>query len=114
MLDGGVHSDPMRGGNPLIQFALYVAAGFPQPQNPPAVDELSVQWLDEWFAGDTGAGDGTPAGSTIDIPTPQGTAHGVVIGPPHATKLLVGPLTFEPSTPSTIPPVHPSMATLAA
>ena len=114
VLDGGVHSDPMRGGNPLIQLALYVAAGFPQPQNPPAVDELSVQWLNEWFAGDTGAGDGTLAGTTIDVPTPQGTAHGVVIGPPPATKLLAGTLVIQPSTPSTIPPVHPTMATLAA
>ena len=32
----------MRGGNPLIQFAAYLVAGFPQPQNPPAVDQLST------------------------------------------------------------------------
>jgi hypothetical protein len=71
LLGGGVRSDSMQGGNPLIQFALYVAAGFPEPQNPPAVDELSVQWFNEWFAGDTSSGDDPVSGTTIDIP-PQG------------------------------------------
>lgn len=114
VLEGGVHSDPMRGGNPLIQFALYVAAGFPQPQNPPAVDQLSVQWVNEWFAGNTGEGDDLVPGTTIDVPTPQGTAHGVVIGNSPVAKLLRGPVSIEPSTPSTIPPVNPKLATLAA
>lgn len=114
VLEGGVHSDPMRGGNPLIQFALYVAAGFPQPQNPPAVDELSVQWANEWFAGNTGEGDDLVPGTTIDVPTPNGTARGVVIGNPPVAKLLRGPVSIEPSTPSTIPPANPTLATLAA
>jgi hypothetical protein len=114
VLDGGVHSDSMQGGNPLIQFALYVAAGFPQPQNPPAVDELSVQWFNEWFAGDTDEGDDFVAGTTIDIPTPRGTAHGVVIGNAPEVRLLRGPVTIEPTTPSTIPQANPKLATLAA
>jgi pimeloyl-ACP methyl ester carboxylesterase len=114
VLEGGVHSDPMRGGNPLIQFALYVAAGFPQPQNPPAVDELSVQWANEWFAGNTDEGDDLVPGTTIDVLTPQGTAHGVVIGNSPVAKLLRGPVTIEPSTPSTIPPVNPKLASLVA
>jgi hypothetical protein len=114
VLEGGVHSDPMRGGNPLIQFALYVAAGFPQPQNPPAVDQLSVQWANEWFAGNTDEGDDLVPGTTVDVLTPQGTAHGVVIGNSPAAKLLRGPVSIAPSAPSTIPPVNPKLATLAA
>ena len=113
VLTGGVHMDSMRGGNPLIQFAAYVVAGFPQPQNPPAVDTLTAQWFDEWFAGDTGVGDDLLPGSTIDIPTPQGTAHGVVIGtPPAAATALLGPVTFEPAAPTTIPQVHATLASL--
>lgn len=34
VVDGGVHMDSMLGGNPLIQFAAYLVAGIPQPQNP--------------------------------------------------------------------------------
>ncbi|MBJ7338091.1 hypothetical protein [Mycolicibacterium sp.] len=121
VLAGGVHSDSMRGGNPLIQLALYLAAGFPQPQNPPAVDELSAQWFNEWFAGNTGEGDclapGTGCltpGTTVDVPTPQGTALGVVIGDPPATTLRDGPIQLASSTPTTIPTANPTMASLAA
>ncbi|HVQ50957.1 MAG TPA: hypothetical protein VMS92_13020 [Mycobacterium sp.] len=104
VLTGGVHMDSMRGGNPLIQFAAYVVAGFPQPQNPPAVDALMAQWFDEWFDGHTGVGDDLVPGSTIDIPTPQGTAHGVVIGtPPAAATALLGPVMFESAAPTTVP-----------
>jgi len=113
-LTDGVHMDSMRGGNPIIQFAAYVAAGFPVPQNPPAVDTLMAQWFNEWFGGDTGIGDDLVPGSTIDITTPQGTAHGVVIGAaPAATKSLRGVLTVAPSTPTTIPDTSPTLATLA-
>ncbi|WP_319457683.1 MULTISPECIES: alpha/beta hydrolase [unclassified Mycobacterium] len=108
-LTNGVHMDSMRGGNPLIQFSAYVAAGFPVPQNPPAVDALMAQWFNEWFAGDTGIGDDLVPGSTIDITTPQGTAHGVVIGAAAAHELLVpGPL--EPSAPTTLPELNPTLA----
>jgi hypothetical protein len=113
VLTGGVHMDSMRGGNPLIQFAAYVVAGFPQPQNPPAVDALMAQWFDEWFDGHTCVGDDLVPGSTIDIPTPQGTAHGVVIGtPPAAATALFGPLTFELAAPTTVPQLHATLASL--
>lgn len=93
VLDGGVHMDSMRGGNPLIQFAAYAIAGFPQPQNPPAVDELSVSWLNEWFTtGDTGGDDGLVPGSKIDI----GDAHGVVIGASHPKVLAAALQRFFP------------------
>jgi len=110
-LTGGVHMDSMLGGNPLIQFAGYVAAGFPQPQNPPAVEELMVTWFDQWFDGDTNIGDDLVPGSTIDILNQDGSvAHGVVIGtPPVATTLLV-PVPFEPSAPTTLPELNPTLA----
>lgn len=109
VLTGGVHMDSMRGGNPLIQFAAYLVAGFPQPQNPPAVDALSVQWLKEWFGGDPYVGDGTAPGTTIPI----GAADGVVIGNLPVARLGRSVI-FASTTPTTIPAVKPSLASLAA
>lgn len=80
VLSGGVHMDSMKGGNALIQFGAYLIAGFPQPQNPPAVAQLSTEWFNDWFAGDTDNGDDLVPGSTLPITTPNGTAQGVVIG----------------------------------
>lgn len=80
VLSGGVHMDSMQGGNALIQFGAQLLAGFPQPQNPPAVDELSADWFNDWFAGDTDNGDELVPGSTLPISTPKGTAQGTVIG----------------------------------
>ena len=115
VLTGGVHMDSMRGGNPLIQFAAYVVAGFPEPQNPPAVDALAAQWFNEWFAGDTDSGDDLEPGSTIDILTPQGTAHGVVIGtPPAAQVVRLDSLTLQQSAPTDIPEANATFASLAA
>ena len=72
--------DSMRGGNPLIQFAAFIAAGFPKPQNQAAVTVLATTWFNEWFSGDTDNGDDLLPGSTLPITTPKGTAQGVVIG----------------------------------
>jgi pimeloyl-ACP methyl ester carboxylesterase len=80
VLSGGVHMDSMLGGNSLIQFLAYLVAGFPQAQNPPAVQDLSAQWLTDWFNGDTTDGDDLVPGTVIDIDTPKGIAHGRVIG----------------------------------
>lgn len=80
VLAGGVHMDSMRGGNPVIQFAAYLIAGFPQARNQSAVGLLSTQWFNDWFAGDTDNGDDLIPGSTLPITTPNGTAQGVVIG----------------------------------
>ena len=90
VLDGGVHMDSMQGGNPLIQFIAYAAAGFPQPQNPPAVEELAVSWLNEWFEEGGGGGDEVAPGSRVDIVTARGIAHGVAIDrSPAALSWLV-------------------------
>lgn len=80
VLKGGVHMDSMRGGNPIIQFAAFVAAGFPKPHNQAAVTVLATTWFNEWFAGDTDNGDDLAPGSTVPITTQKGTAQGVVIG----------------------------------
>lgn len=92
VLDGGVHMDSMRGGNPLIQFTAYLVAGFPQAQNPPAVEQLAATWFNQWFQGQTDIGDDLVPGSRIEIITPQGTATGVVIGSvPTATTRRADP-----------------------
>jgi hypothetical protein len=111
VLNGGVHMDSMQGGNPLIQFAAFVAAGFPQPQNPAAVQELAVSWLDDWFEGRTDVGDDLTPGATISIPTPKGTARGVVIGTaPGFAEILE----FAPSGPSAVPATDAQLTRLTA
>jgi acetyl esterase/lipase len=76
VLNGGVHMDSMRGGNPVIQFAAYLIAGFPQSKNQAAVSLLATTWFNDWFNDDTDNGDLLTPGSTIPI----GAAQGVVIG----------------------------------
>lgn len=88
VLAGGVHMDSMRGGNPLIQFGAYLIAGFPKPQNQQAVKQLTTEWFNDWFAGDTDNGDELVPGSTIAIPTPNGTATGVVVGSVPAVRMV--------------------------
>ncbi|MEW2478857.1 hypothetical protein AB0876_04635 [Mycobacterium sp. NPDC049093] len=97
VLEGGVHMDPMQGGNPLIQAAAYLIAGFPQPQNPLAVRELSAGWINDMFdekidpttgtchtdcAGQYGDGD-----DSFTISTDKGDAVAVLIGTQKATDL---------------------------
>ena len=99
VLRGGVHMDSMRGSNPLIQAAAFLIAGFPEPQNPLAVRELSVGWINDMFDENidpaTGAcksgvqcageyGDGT---DTFTIHTDKGDAVAVMIGSPEASHL---------------------------
>lgn len=97
VLEDGVHMDPMQGGNPLIQAAAYLIAGFPQPQNPLAVRELSAGWINDMFdekidpvtgacqtdcAGQYGHGD-----ASFTITTAKGDAVAVLIGTQKATDL---------------------------
>ena len=87
----GVHADRCRAAIPSSSSRSYVAAGFPQKQNRPAVQELSVTWLNQWFTGRTGIGDDLVPGSTITIDTPEGPASAVVIGnPPAVTSRSAG------------------------
>lgn len=97
VLEGGVHMDPMQGGNPLIQVVAYLVAGFPQPQNPLAVRDLSAGWINDMFdekidpttgtcqadcAGQYGDGD-----DSFTITTEKGDAVAVLIGTQRATDL---------------------------
>ena len=90
VINGGVHMDGMLGGNPLIQFAAYLVAGFPQQQNPPAVQRLMAGWVNDMFSEridpitgrcltDCDGIYGDP-GATIVIPADAGDASAVVIG----------------------------------
>ncbi|OMC35128.1 hypothetical protein A5740_08425 [Mycobacterium sp. GA-1841] len=97
VLEDGVHMDPMQGGNPLIQVAAYLIAGFPQPQNPLAVRELSSGWINDMFdekidpttgacetdcAGQYGDGD-----DSFTITTAEGDAVAVLIGTQKAADM---------------------------
>lgn len=99
VLEDGVHMDPMLGGNPLIQFTAYLIAGFPQPQNPLAVRELSAGWINDMFDENidpvTGTcksgiecaglyGDGS---DSFTISTARGDAVAVLIGTQRATDM---------------------------
>ncbi len=99
VLEDGVHMDPMQGGNPFIQAAAYLIAGFPQPQNPLAVRALSAGWINDMFDKNidpaTGAclqgvvcsgqyGDG---GTSFLVSTEEGDAVAVLIGTRRAADL---------------------------
>ena len=101
ILSGGVHMDSMQGGNPVIQFFAFLLAGFPKAQNPPAVQNLSVDWLTAWFDG-TDEGPAPVPGSIIDIDTPKGTAHGRVIGTQSPSTATAIPAAATTSTASII------------
>lgn len=82
VLSGGVHTDSMGGGSSISEFLVHLLAGFPTASNPSALRQLSVQWVNDWFDGNTEADDDLQPGSTITISTPNGTAVGKVIGTP--------------------------------
>ncbi len=123
VLEGGAHMDSMQGGNPIIQVAAYLVAGWPQPQNPPAVQNLSVGWINDMFEGrvdsETGKceadceGQYAEPGQEFSVDTNQGNATAVVIDSrpgaarPGAltqlvstvTKAVTGALLGAPSSP---------------
>lgn len=76
-LSGGLHIDYLQGGNPLIQFAEYLVAGFSKQQNIDAAGIISAGWINDLFAGTTSGVYGTP-GQSIPVATPAGTATATV------------------------------------
>jgi hypothetical protein len=76
MLVGGRHIDSLQGGNPILQFAEYLVAGFSQPKNVDAVKTLAVGWINDMFAG-THTGVYPASGQSVQISTPRGTATAV-------------------------------------
>ena len=77
-LVGGSHIDAMQGGNPLLQFAAYLVAGFSQQQNIEAVKILATGWINDMFAG-THTGIYADPGDSIEIPTAAGTATAIAL-----------------------------------
>ncbi len=115
-LNGGVHMDSMLGGNPIIQLAAYVVAGFPQPRNPPAAQQLMAGWINDMFddrinaatgacAGAACTGTYGPAGSTVEIPTGKGRATATVLGTPPATLRSFVPASLWRPTRTVLLPV---------
>ena len=52
-LAGGRHIDALQGGNPILQVAEYIVAGFSKPENIDAVKVLASSWINDMY-------DGTP------------------------------------------------------
>lgn len=84
-LVNGSHVDTMRGGNPLIQFAQELVAGFTRPENAAAAQTLMIGWVNDMFAGTKESGLYLDLGEPYSFETPAGTAT-VVALPNGLTK----------------------------
>ena len=95
---GGLHSDSMIGGNPLVQFGAYLLTGFSRPSNAAGSQILAAGWINDMFAGTrtcsptTSCFYGQPGGS-FTIPTSAGTAIGLVQPQPGVVDSLARQLT---------------------
>ncbi|WP_374157820.1 hypothetical protein ACEWX3_23445 [Mycobacterium sp. G7A2] len=91
----GLHSDTMLGGNPLVQFALYLVTGFSREQNIDASEILNAAWLNDMFAGQATAPYYGDPGEVLQIDTPRGLATAYVTpGPAERLSLIDHLLTF--------------------
>ncbi|MGZ6801088.1 MAG: hypothetical protein ACXVGR_14885 [Mycobacteriaceae bacterium] len=95
---GGLHSDSMIGGNPLVQFGAYLLTGFSKPSNVAGSQILAATWISDMFAcqydsdcSKTGYY-GQP-GDTLAIPTAFGPAVALVAPTPTAVDTLARELT---------------------
>ena len=90
---GGLHSDSMIGGNPLVQFGAYLLTGFSLPRNAEGSQILAAGWINDMFECVEVSGcDPDPSlygepGSTIVIPTDSGPALGLVQPTPGVVDL---------------------------
>ena len=107
-LVGGSHVDSMQGGNPLIQFAQELVAGFTMPENVAAAKILMVGWINDMFAGTHKYGIYADPSEEITIDTPAGQATAVALPNSLTKPFLLNPLqplaalgdqffTFEPT-----------------
>jgi len=78
-LEGGFHIDYLQGGNPLIQTAEYLTAGFSSPANIAAASQISIGWINDLFSGTHNDGVYGSDGQQIPIATGDGTATAVVL-----------------------------------
>ncbi|WP_395310312.1 alpha/beta hydrolase [Mycobacterium sp. AMU20-3851] len=90
MLEGGRHIDGLQGGNPLLQFAEYLFAGFSQQRNVEAVRTLASGWINDMFAG-TAAGIYPAPGAPAQIPTSGNAAVAVALPIRSTTPVRVTP-----------------------
>lgn len=90
---GGLHSDAMIGGNPLIQFGAYLLTGFSLPGNVEGSQILAAGWINDMFEGGDASGFYGEPGSTITIPTRFGPAFGLVQPQPGPFDTLARQLT---------------------
>ena len=91
----GLHSDTMLGGNPLVQFALYLVTGFSREQNIDASEILNAAWLNDMFTGQATAPYYGDPGELLQIDTPRGTAAAYVTpGPAERLSLIDHLFTF--------------------
>lgn len=84
-LVNGSHVDSMRGGNPLIQFAQELVAGFTRPENAAAAQMLMVGWVNDMFDSTRHQGVYLERGEQYSFDTPAGKAT-VVALPNTLTK----------------------------
>ena len=91
----GLHSDTMLGGNPLVQFSLYLVTGFSREQNIDAAEILNAAWLNDMFDGaKTSPYYGQP-GEVLAIETPRGLATAYVSpGPAERLSIVDHVFTF--------------------
>lgn len=128
MLEGGRHIDALQGGNPLIQVAEYIFAGFSAPRNVEAVPPIAAGWVNDLFAGTHDGIYGAP-GERIEIPTSRGTTAVVVLplspmAPVYGTafdaisefilRLIVRAAVYQPLDDTNPPPTGAADATTNA
>lgn len=88
-LVGGLHSDMMVGGNPLIQAGLHLVAGWSRAENVKASEPLSASWVNDMFAGTEASPYYGAAGTLLEIETARGTATAYVMpGPPQRLRFV--------------------------
>ncbi len=81
-LIGGLHSDTMLGGNPLIQAGLNLVTGWSKIENVKAAEILSAAWINDMFAGASTSPYYGAAGTMLEIETSRGTAEAYVMPGP--------------------------------
>ena len=92
-LVGGLHSDSMLGGNPLVQFGAYLLTGFSLPRNVEASQILMAGWISDMFEGTETPGLYGDPGSTLIIPTSAGNARALVQPTPGVLTSLAREVT---------------------
>ncbi|MDX1884657.1 alpha/beta hydrolase [Mycolicibacterium sp. 120270] len=80
---GGLHSDAMIGGNPLVQIGAYLLTGYGGPANVAGSQILAAGWINDMFVCQddpacTRTGYYGDPGEAVEIPTPVGPAIGLV------------------------------------